>query len=341
MKRIFPLLLVIAVLCIGCNGCHKTKKVAAPKLTKEQKEKIKDVDVVFHRYEKDLFSLNLNQLSKGVESLYGKYPENLIAKDSWKNPEMIQSLKGYLSDPTMKAIFKEVDSQYDDMSDVQKSLNEAFKIYLSHFPDASVPKFYTLISGMNFEIPSVFGYGNDLFVCIDMYLGKDFKYYSLAGMPKFIAQNCDRKFLALDCFSKGMVYKHLPDKTPITSLDYMIEEGKKLFFTQVMFPNVKPQDIIGYSDQKYDWATQYEKQVWQHFIEKNMLYSKDEEIIRRLIDKTPFTSNFGDKSPGRLGAFIGWHIVSSYMQEHPETTLQQLFDMTDSQKLLTESLYKP
>lgn len=341
MKKLLPLLLVLAVMCIGCNGCHKKENVTTPKLTKEQKDKIKDVDVQMHRYDVALFSLDLNHLSAGIEKLYGQYPENLIAKDSWKNPDMIQSLKGYLSDPTIKAVYKETQAQYADMSDVQKSLNDAFKIYLTHFPEASVPKFYTLISGMNFEIPSVFGYGNDLFICIDMYLGKNFKYYAYAGMPKFIAETCERSFLATDCFSKGMVYKHLPDKTPVSALDYMIEEGKKLFFTQVMFPNTQPQDIIGYNDDKYAWACKYEQQVWQHFIEKDMVFSKDEEVIRRLVDKTPFTSNFGNNSPGRLGAFIGWHIIASYMHEHPETTLQEMMNLTDSQKILSESHYKP
>jgi len=341
MKKLLILPLLLVLLCVALSSCHKKENVTTPKLTKEQKVKIKEVNVVLHRYENDLFNLDLNNLAKGIEGLYGKYPENLVAKDSWKNKELVSNLKSYLSDPTIKNLYKEVAKQYNSTEDVQKELNGAFKIYLSHFPNDTIPQLYTLISGMDFNIPSVFGYGNNLFICIDMYLGKDCKYYSLAGMPKYIAENCDRSFIALDCFSKGMVYKHLPDKTPVSALDYMIEEGKKLFFTQLMFPNRKPQDIIGYTDEKYEWATQYEKQVWQYFIEKNMIYSKDEEVIRRLTGVGPFTRDFGDKSAARLGAFIGWHIVDSYMKEHPETSLDELFKMTNSQKLLTESLYKP
>ena len=80
---------------------------------------------------------------------------------------------------------------------------------------------------------------------------------------------------------------------------------------------------------------------WQYLIEKNMLYSKDEDVIRRLIDETPFTRDFGNDSPGRVGCYMGWRIVQSYMQNHPETTLAELMSNTKSQEILTNSGYKP
>lgn len=335
------LLFILLACTIALSACHKKEQVPTPKLTKQQETKAKEVSVTLKRYEQDLFSLDINHLADGIAGLYGQYPENLISKDSWKNQQMINGLKGYLNDPTIKALYQEVQKQYASMDDITNALNKALKIYLTHFPDDSVPTLYTLIPGMDFGTPSVFGYGNDLFLCIDMYLGKDFKYYAAAGMPKFIAERCERKFIALDCFTKGLAYKHLPEKTPVTGLDYMILEGKKIFFTATMFPETPPQDLIGYSEEKYQWATKFEKQVWQYFIEQNMLYSKDDDVIRRLVEETPFTRDFGNASPGRLGAFIGWHIVASYMKNHPDCTLQEMMNLTNSQQFLNSSLYKP
>ena len=329
MKKLFLLLMACA---IALSGCHKKQQVATPAITKEQENKAKEISVPVKRYEQALFSLDINHLADGVAKLYGQYPENLISKDCWKNQQMIDGLKGYLNDPTIKALYEESRKQYASMDDVTGALNKALKIYLTHFPDDTVSTLYTLIPGMDFGTPSVFGYGDDLFVCLDMYLGKDFKYYSAAGMPKFIP---------LDCFSKVLAYKHLPEKTPVTGLDYMIREGKKIFLTATMFPDTPPQDLIGYSEEKYQWATKFEKQVWQYFIEQNMLYSKDEDVIRRLVEETPFTRDFGNASPGRLGAFIGWHIVASYMKNHPDCTLQEMMNLTNSQQFLNSSLYKP
>ncbi len=338
MKKLSIFLLFLVVVCCGC---HKKEKVAAPKLSTEQQAKVKNVQVSFIRYEQQLFSLDPNNLSKGVEKLYGQVPEILIAKDSWKNEQMMKALQGYLADPTIKAIYKETQKQYGNLSDIQKQLEDALKIYLSHFPDDTIPTFYTMISGLDFSMPSVWEYDQQLFVNLDMYLGKDFKYYSYAGMPRFIAARCERKFIATDCFTKVLAYKHLSDKTLVTVLDNMVDEGKKLFFTQTMFPDVSQEDIIGYSKEKYEWAKKNEAHVWQYFMEKNVLYSKDEDMVRRFIDETPFTREFGNDSPGRIGSYIGWHIVQNYMRNHPETTLKELMLISNAQEILKESYYKP
>ena len=339
MKKTFWIALALLLFC--CTGCHKKEKIATPKLTPTQETKAKNVEVNMVRYEQMLFNLDPNNLADGVEKLYGQVPEILVAKDCWKDPKMMQSLKGYLTDPTIKAIYQESQKQYADFKDVEKQLADALKIYMTHFPDDTLPHFYTMVPGLDFSTPSVWGYGNDLFVNIDMYLGQDYKYYDYAGMPKFISARCVRKHIATDCFSKGLAYRHLPDKTLVTLLDNMIYEGKKMYFTQTMFPDVSKQDIIGYDKDKYNWIVQHEGQVWQYLIGKNLLYSKDENVIRRFIDETPFTRDFGNDSPGRVGAYLGWQIIQGFMKQHPETTLSEMMANADAQKILSESSYKP
>ena len=338
MKKIGFLFCVLLILC---SACHKKEKVATPSLTQSQEMKVKEVKVNIKRYEQTLFKLDTNNLAKEVEALYGQFPDNLIINGCWKDPQMIDALKGYLSDPVIQDLYKEVQKQYSNIDDIKKELTDAFKRYLTHFPDAVVPNIYTLIPGMDFSSPSIFGYEDNIFICLDMYLGKDYKNYALAGMPKFIAARCERKYIATDCFSQGLCYRHLPDKTPISALDYMIMAGKKLFFTQTIFPEKSEQDILKYSEEHYQWAKKHEAAVWQYLIEKNYLYSKDEDIIRRLIDETPFTRDFGNDSPGRMGCYMGFCIVKSYMQNHPETTLSDLMANTRSQDILTQSGYKP
>jgi len=339
MRKIIGVIVLALLIC--CAACHRKEKVATPPTTTEQKAKVRNVELKVVRYEQKLFSLDPGHLAQGVEEIYGQVPEILIAKDCWKDANMIKSLKGYLTDPTIKEIYRETQKQYPNLNDLQSELTSAFKLYLTHFPDDSVPKIITMISGLDFSIPSVWGYDNTLFINLDMYLGANYKYYSAAGMPKFISTRCDRKYMATDCFTKVMAYKHLPDKTLVSALDNMLDEGKKLFFTLVMFPDASEEDILGYSPEKYEWAKKHEGQVWQYLVEKNMIYSKDEDVIRQLVGETPFTRVFGNESPGRIGAYIGLQIIKSYMKQHPETPLKDIMLRTDSQKVLSESLYKP
>lgn len=341
MKKILLFAAAFSLLLVLNCSCKKKNKVQAPELTKEQSDAIKHLKTPIYHYEQALFNLDMNNLPSEVQKLYGKFPENLISNNCWKNENLMQGLKGYLTDPTIKELYKETQKQYANMDDIERQLNDAFKIYLTHFPDAKVPNVYTLVSGMDFSMPSVFGYDDNIFICLDMYLGKNFKYYASAGMPKFISERCDRKYMATDCFSKGMCYKQLPDKTLLTLLDNMIDAGKILFFTQTMFPDVPEQDILGYSDEKYTWAKEHQAAVWQYLVEKELLYSKDDEVIQRMIDETPFTRDFGNASPGRMGAFIGLKIVQSYMQNKSNTTLKELMQMTNSQRILESAYYKP
>ena len=338
MKKFIAIAFMLAV-CL--TGCHKKEKVATPSLSPEQKEVVKNVNISFDRYEKALFSLDINHLADGVSKLYGKYPDFFIPKDCWKNEAAIQGLKGYITDPVMKELYRDVQKKYPDLKALEDEFNKAAKNYLTHFPEADVPKVYTMISGMNSEMGSVWGQDNNVVICLDMYLGKDYKNYDYARIPKFISERCESKYMITDCFTKVISYKHLPDKTLITVLDNMIDKGKQLFFTQTIFPETSEQDILGYSDEKYQWANEHEAQIWQYFIEKNILYSKDDDAIRRMIDETPFTRDFGNVSPGRIGTFLGLRIVNSYMKKHPETTLEELMKLSDYQMILKESGYKP
>jgi hypothetical protein len=315
--------------------------VTKPKLTEEQVEVSKNVEINILRYEQDLFNIDQGNMKAAFAALYGKYPENLIAKNAWNNNEMLLSIKDFLNDPVIKEIYQDTEAMYADMSWFKKEITPAFTLYLTHFPNERIPDFCTLVSGIDFQMPQVFGYENTIFICLDMYLGKDNKHYGQAGMPKFISARCEKKYMVTDCFSKALVYRHLPDRTLVTLLDNMVDAGKKMLFTQTMFPTTSAQDILGYSKEQYKWATSHESAIWHYLVEKNLVFDNTDNVIRRMMDETPFTRDFGNDSPGRLGVFIGFQIVQSYMKTHPGTTLKDLMAMNDSQKLLKESGYKP
>lgn len=344
MRRIYffsCIILVISVLFTGCKKKDKPVDVTKPKLTEEQVEVSKNVEINILRYEQDLFNIDQGNMKAAFAALYGKYPENLIAKNAWNNNEMLLSIKDFLNDPVIKEIYQDTEDMYADMSWFKKEITPAFTLYLTHFPNEKIPDFCTLVSGIDFQMPQVFGYENTIFICLDMYLGKDNKHYGQAGMPKFISARCEKKYMVTDCFSKALVYRHLPDRTLVTLLDNMVDAGKKMLFTQTMFPTTSAQDILGYSKEQYKWATSHESAIWHYLVEKNLVFDNTDNVIRRMMDETPFTRDFGNDSPGRLGVFIGFQIVQSYMKTHPGTTLKDLMAMNDSQKLLKESGYKP
>jgi uncharacterized protein YjaZ len=77
-------------------------------------------------------------------------------------------------------------------------------------------------------------------------------------------------------------------------------------------------------------------------VEKRELYSTDWRVITKYTQPAPFTNGLSqEQSPGRIGVFIGWRIVSEYMQRNVQVTLHELMNETDAQKILQHSGYRP
>jgi hypothetical protein len=308
--------------------------------TVELREAKKQFQIRLLRYEKDLFSLDVNHLSLEIERLSKIYPSWLIEPGIWNDPAMMEQLKLYLQDTVIVALYRQTEKTVNFDLFV-KELETAFGYYKVFYSEDSIPEIITLIPGLDLEMPSLYIYDDILFVNIDMYLGANCQYYKDMGMPSYIAERCDPVYLPVDIFKKAMVYKYLTNTPRTTLIEAMITEGKKLYFTEMMFPYLHERYIIGYSEEKYEWANAYQGNVWSYIIEKNELFGKGETLIRCYIEESPFTKPFGNNSPGRMGIFLGWKLIQSYMANHPELTLSELMQETDYQKILNGAKFKP
>ena len=83
--------------------------------------------------------------------------------------------------------------------------------------------------------------------------------------------------------------------------------------------------------------------IWRYFIERQILYKTDPDLVQRLLEPAPFSKFYlelDNESPGRVGRWIGWQIVKSFMDQKSETSTQELLRMP-AQKLFNLSKYKP
>ena len=76
-------------------------------------------------------------------------------------------------------------------------------------------------------------------------------------------------------------------------------------------------------------------------MDKRDLFKAEPLLLSSYLNDGPFTAEVSQESPGRLGTWVGWRIAESYMENHPEVSLQQLMAEGDAQKILEESRYKP
>ena len=336
-KYLFLGALMLLLVFPACKR-KKSNKVVVDVNKSEVKQIQKTIDIKIKRYEQALNSLPKNNLGEGLKSLQSEY--YFFIGDNPADSNNVKQIRNYLNDKLIKQLYSEVQKQYPDLAEMEKEFGNAFSLLKYHFPNAVIPKIYTAITGLYYEMPIMF-YDSTLVIALDMYLGKNYKLYKGGDVPKFVVRRFSREYILADCF-KEIAYNCMKyNNSQGTLLDEMVLEGKRLLLAELVLPQAPDSVIFPYPQEKIQWAIENEANIWGYFIEKKYLYSRDYSVIRKLIKESPFTSFFGDPSPGRVGVWVGWQICRSWVQKNPDKPISELMNELDAQKILTESKYKP
>ncbi|MEI8204778.1 MAG: hypothetical protein WCH34_17295 [Bacteroidota bacterium] len=296
------------------------------------------VDISIQRYEKDLFSVNKNNLKNELLRLQKKYRFFLdgdLAED--KNVKQIQR---YIEDDLIVGIYKETAKQYPSLKAIEDQISDAFTYMKYYYPNQKIPVVYTYVSGLDYEFPVKFA-DSVLIIALDMYLGKDCKFYQQLGVPLYMSLNWTRDHIVFDCMKEIAFTKIKADPSNKSFINELISQGKILYFIDAMTPNLADNLKIGYPQDKLDWCKKNEANIWSFILENKLLYSTDQQHISKFFTDGPFTSSFSKQSPGKMGYWVGWQIIKSYMKKNPDVHLARLMEDTNAQEILTKSKYKP
>ncbi|MDR1792353.1 MAG: hypothetical protein LBR36_02770 [Bacteroidales bacterium] len=341
-KHIFVLLALIFTLS-GCDRCNRNSSKVVPKVKASKIESIRQrekIDIKILRCEQALAAFDTNNMTAGLQAMQKDY--SFFIGDNPQDPNVAEGLKMFLNYPVNQQLLKAVNQQYKDISDWEKQLNNAFSLLKYYFPKAKIPRVYTAISGLD-NIPHALYVDSLLIINLDWYLGSNFSLYKKLGaeVPKYISKRFSRQYAIPDAM-REISYQYISCKeSRSTMLEEMITEGKTLLFMEALLPELPDSVLFPFEQQKIDWATQNEGQIWAYLIEKNLLYSTDKKNIRKFVGDAPFTAAFGKQSPGAIGKWIGWQICRSWLKNNPQKTLSDLAIQLDAQQILTESKYKP
>ena len=316
MARIFGFLLIVLLL-ISCENESKNLVDVSDI----------DVNVTVDRFEEKFYTTSPEDLPKLKEQYAFMFA----------NVEDTTSLLKMKSEEEL-FLYKESKKVFGDFKIQEEELTDLFK-YIKHYtPKFQEPKVITHISNVDYEYPVIYA-DSLLFIALDMYLGKESEVYG--GFPAYISQNYKKESVVVDV-AKDIINRNFPKFRSRRFIDKIINHGKEIYFLELFLPNVSDALKMGYSEDKMKWAESNEIDIWKYFIEKEMLYSSDSDLDTRFIDVAPFSKFYqasdGD-SPGRIGVWIGWQIVRSYMKNN-DVTLQQLITIP-SEDIYKKSKYKP
>jgi hypothetical protein len=334
MKRLFFLSTITFYLLL-LSGCSGQKKRYVPEVPASD---LPSVEIKIKRYGQALFSLDTNNLVPGLKSIKDEYL--LFLDTDLDKEENIAPLKKFLSDSINRMLFQKVEEKFHDLKPLENSLASAYSHYLYYFPEESVPSFYSYISGVYYEEP-VMVYDTFALIGLDNYLGRNCRYYDRLMIPKYKSRWMIKQEIVPDVISTLYYQKVRKNYKPNNLLDMMIFSGKKMFFLDAMMPDMPDTLKIRYTQKQLQWVEANEKNIWAFLISEKLLFSADFKQVNKLMQDGPFTNGFSREAPSRLGEWIGWQIVSRYMENNPEITLSQLLNESNAQKILRQSGYKP
>ncbi|MDO9037262.1 MAG: gliding motility lipoprotein GldB [Lutibacter sp.] len=286
-----------------------------------------DITLSVNRFEKKFYEADETTLPIIKNEFPYLFPEQ---NDSiWLNK---------IKDKEERELYQKSQEVFGDFENEKTQIIDLFKHVKFYHPNFETPKIITLITNLDYQNKIVYA-DSLLFVALDMYLGKDSEVYQ--DFPVYLSQNFEKSQLVVDMAS-AISDRYFTAGKGRQFLDLVVGAGKRMYMIDSYLPAVSDAKKIGYSDAEYEWATANEAQIWKYFIENKVLYSTDSKLVDRFMAEAPFSKFYIDidkESPGRIGVWLGWQIVRSYMNNN-EVTLQQLLQ-TNAEEIFNKSKYKP
>lgn len=331
MKRAFLPLLALLLLT-ACGGSK------APDVSKIE------VNIQFIRFDQEIEALKNDSVSwNNLDALNKKFPwftelyfSTLVKVATLNDSVAPIYIKAYLYDKDIQELHKDVQTQFADLEPFKKEVTQAFKYYKYYLPKRTIPNVLTYNFGFNNVVVAL-----DSTVCIslDQYLGKKAKYYS--HLPDYIKYRKEKEYMVGDLL-RGWISAEFDNGQPrMDMLDEMVYQGKIMYLADKCLPNTPDSIKWGYTANQIKFCKNNEYMMWSFFLEKKLLYNKDTKLINKYCGEAPFSAGMPDESPGRTGIWLGWKIVTAFMKNNKNITVEQLMMNNNSKQILNSSKYKP
>lgn len=306
-----------------------------------------DVSIEIKRLEKDLFSINPEDIKGTVPELKERYKNFLqlfsyvIKAGDIDDPAFGDLLLAFCTDRQNNEVYDYTMEVFPDIEKIETGLEDAFRHYLYYFPGKNIPDVYSCITGFNYSIiasDSVLG------ISLDRYLGAACEYYPQLGIYSYISARMTPENVVPDCVygwaDSEWIYDSIGYETD-NVLAKIIHAGKLKYFEKCMLPSEPDEIIFGFTPEQMKFCRNNELQMWQYLIEHDLLFTTDQFEITKLTGEAPFTAYFTKESPGRAAVWIGFRIIESFMMRNPDTSLESLMKATDIQVILDRAKYNP
>lgn len=229
-----------------------------------------------------------------------------------------------------------------DQTKLKTDLALLFAHIEHYFPNFETPKVFLFSSALQMAPDPIFleEKSNFLFIDITGFMGINNPNYQ--GMELYFQKSMNPQNIVAKV-SEMLAVQFVPQSgKQLKFLDKIIYEGKILTLQDAFLPAEPDYLKMNFTAEQYEWADQNEENIWNFFVENNLVFSDDPRLNERFIAKGPFSkfyTEIDNESSPQVGTYTGWQICRKFFNEKPDTKLQEFLNM-DAQTLFSESVYK-
>ena len=234
------------------------------------------------------------------------------------------------------SLYLDVEETFRDFSFVYNELNHSFHLYNKQSKIKFQPKLNIIVSGFynDLQVSS-----NSITVGIEYFLKKGNK-YKPSDLPDYILDRYTPYHLNSTLLTSFFSQFNIIDESDKTMLNEMIAFGKLYYVVEKISDCVQKNIILGFDLDQYNTIGENEAFIYSYFIQNELFFEKQQKEKQKYMSERPRTYEISSQVPGRIGRWLGWKIVHSYMDNH-EVTLEELLMETDYKKIFYNSNYKP
>lgn len=318
MKKCIVILSFL-VLFVSCKKENETESKIA---------EIPAPTVKIERFDKEFFKAG----AEGLPVLKAKYP--YLFPEGNEDVVWLNKMK----DPFMLKLKAESDKKFPNLNALEEDMSAFLQHVKFYYPQLPTPKVVSLVTD-DTDIKAVYT-PQVVLIPLSLYLGKDDYLYE--GLNKYEIQEYEPGQIMPD-ISTSFAYGKIAPPRDRQLLSLMIYYGKELYLKDLLIPETPDNNKIAYSKEQLQWAEANEAEIWKYFIDKKLLYDSDPKLPARFINPAPFSKFYlelDNESPGRIGQWMGWQIVRSYIENNKNVPLQDFLAM-DAKTIFDNSKYKP
>ena len=296
----------------------------------------KSIELEVQRIDSELFQSSSVQEIENVLNRHDSFARLFLDADEYPSREILADrMFQLLQNPSIDTLYNESVEAFLNIDELILTIQEALGRLQVFFPNAPTPVLQTAVTGLYKDLVIT---NEQIIIGMDFFIGRNAS-YPPQQIPDYILKRYTVEHLPANIM-QFISSQFIRQSAGETMLAEMIDHGKSYFLLSKLLPCTPENILMGYTQEEWKDSFENDATIWASFIENELLYETNHQMKQKFLGERPNVYEIGEKCPGRIGRWLGWQIVKSYVDQ-TGAGVEDLMAEQDANLIFRRSEYKP